>query len=299
MYDVLILGGGPAGYTAALYAARSGLTTAVIEKLTIGGQMVLTDRIDNYPAYPDGIDGYTLGQEMKKGAELAGTKTIFSEILAVRLGGETKTVTTDSGIYHARSVIIATGADHKHLGLTEEEALIGRGVHYCATCDGMFYRNKTVVVIGGGNTAVGAAKYLSRMCKEVILVHRRESLRAGKTEQDQLRQLSNVRLVLGVQVKEFLHETRVNGVRIVQNETPQDIACDGVFVCVGQKPNTELFSELTLDASGYIVADESTKTNLPGVFAAGDVRTKSLRQVITACADGAVAASQAEVYLSK
>jgi len=261
--------------------------------------MVLTDRIDNYPAYPDGIDGYTLGQEMKKGAELAGAKTIFSEILAVRLGGEDKTVTTDSGIYHARSVIIATGADHKHLGLAEEEALIGRGVHYCATCDGMFYRNKTVVVIGGGNTAVGAAKYLSRMCKEVILVHRRESLRAGKTEQDQLRQLSNVRLVLGVQVKEFLHETRVNGVRIVQNETPQDIACDGVFVCVGQKPNTELFSELTLDASGYIVADESTKTNLPGVFAAGDVRTKSLRQVITACADGAVAASQAEAYLSK
>ena len=299
MYDVLILGGGPAGYTAALYAARSGLTTAVIEKLTIGGQMVLTDRIDNYPAYPDGIDGYTLGQEMKKGAELAGAETIFSEILAVHLGGETKTVTTDSGIYHARSVIIATGADHKHLGLAEEEALIGRGVHYCATCDGMFYRNKTVVIIGGGNTAVGAAKYLSRMCKEVILVHRRESLRAGKAEQDQLRQLSNVRLVLGVQVKEFLHETRVNGVRIVQNETSQVITCDGVFICVGQKPNTELFSELTLDASGYIVADESTKTNLPGVFAAGDVRTKSLRQVITACADGAVAASQAEAYLSK
>lgn len=301
IYDVLVLGGGPAGYTAAMYAARAGLHCAVIEKLSVGGQMVLTDKIDNYPALPDGIDGYSLGQAMKQGADLSGASTIFAEILALELENPVKIVKTDSGDFSARTVIIATGADHKHLGLPQEEELIGRGVHYCATCDGMFYRNKTVVVIGGGNTAVGAAKYLARLCSRVILVHRRDTLRAGKAEQDALKNMENVEYRLNCAVTAFEHEKRVNAVHLrnLLSGEEEILPCDGVFISVGQTPNTQLLrSQIKLDESGYILADESTKTNLDGVFAAGDVRTKPLRQVVTACADGAVAAAQAEIYLN-
>ncbi len=302
IYDILILGGGPAGYTAAMYAARAGLSCAVIEKLSIGGQMVLTDKIENFPGLPDGMDGFMLGQAMKQGADLAGAKTVFSEILSVSLTGEIKTVTTDSGAYSARSVIIATGADHRHLGLADEERLVNRGVHYCATCDGMFYRNKTVAVIGGGNSAVGAARYLARLCARVILIHRRDSLRAGKAEQAALAQMENVEYRWNCEVVSFLHESRLTALKLrdVITGEEESLPCDGAFVSVGQSPNTRLFrGQIELDASGYIVADESTKTNLPGVFAAGDVRTKPLRQVVTACADGAVAAAQAEAYLSE
>ncbi len=302
LYDVLILGGGPAGYTAAMYAARAGLSCAVVEKLSVGGQMVLTDQIDNYPGIPDGIDGYSLGQAMKQGADRAGAKTIFAEILSVDFSGDIKTVGTDSGTLRARSIIVATGADHKHLGAPEEETLIGRGVHYFATCDGMFYRNKTVLVVGGGNTAVGAAKYLARLCAKVILVHRRDTLRAGKAEVEALKQMDNVELRYCREVIAFTHETRVNGVilRDTQSGAEEKLDCDGVFISVGQSPNTQVLQgQLALDESGYIFADETTKTNVSGVFAAGDVRTKLLRQVITACADGAVAAAQAEAFLSE
>lgn len=302
IYDVLILGGGPAGYTAALYGARAGLSCAIIEKLSIGGQMVLTDQIDNYPGLPDGTDGYSLGQAMKQGADRAGAETIFAEILDSDLCANPKMITTDSGNFYARSVIIATGADHKHLGAPREDELIGRGVHYCATCDGMFYRNKSVVIVGGGNTAVGAAKYLARLCKHVTLVHRREALRASKAEIDALEKLENVELRLNRTVAEFTFENRVNGVivRDVATGETEHLECDGVFICVGQSPNTTLFAnQLALDPGGYILADESTKTNIRGVFAAGDVRTKMLRQVITACSDGAVAAAQAEAFLSE
>ena len=297
--DVIVLGGGPAGYTAAMYAARAGLQTLLLEKLSVGGQMVTTDQIDNYPGHPDGIDGFSLGQMMKQGADIAGAKTVFTEILGAELRDEVKLITTDSGIYRAKSVIIATGADHKHLGIAEETELIGRGVHYCATCDGMFYRGKTVVVVGGGNSAVGAAKYLSRLCKKVIIVHRRDRLRAGKAEQERLSE--NVEIRYNSEVTAFLHEMRVNGVALRNTVTGEtsELSCDGVFVSVGQSPNTSLFEgQIELDAGGYVVADESTKTNLCGVFAAGDVRTKPLRQVVTACADGAVAASQAESFLA-
>ena len=301
IYDVIVLGGGPAGYTAAMYAARAGMKTLLLEKLSVGGQMVTTDQIDNYPGLPEGVDGFSLGQAMKQGADLAGASTVFTEILGVELRDEVKMITTDSGIYHAKSVIIATGADHKHLGLAEETELVGRGVHYCATCDGMFYRGKTVVVIGGGNSAVGAARYLSRLCKRVTVVHRRDRLRAGKAEQEKLLQMENVEICYNSAVTAFLHEARVNGVALRDTVTGEEreISCDGVFVSVGQSPNTEIFQEqIELDAGGYVVADESTRTNLDGVFAAGDVRTKPLRQVVTARADGAVAASQAEIFLS-
>ena len=183
IYDVLILGGGPAGYTAAMYAARAGLSTAVIERMNVGGQMALTDQIDNYPGMPQGIDGFSLGQAMKEGADLAGAETLFAEIQSVELRTEIKTVHTDSGSFQGRTVILATGTHHRHLGLADEELLTGRGVHYCATCDAMFYRGKTVVVVGGGNSAVAAARVLSRLSQKVILVHRRDTLRAGKAEQ--------------------------------------------------------------------------------------------------------------------
>lgn len=301
IYDIIILGGGPAGYTAAMYAGRSGLDTLIIEKLSVGGQMALTDKIDNYPGFPQGIDGFSLGQTMKEGADLAGAKTEFAEITGTELQGKIKVIRTDSGDFRARSVIIATGADHRHLGLPEEEELTSRGVHYCATCDAMFYRGKTVAVIGGGNTAAAAARVLSRLSKKVILIHRRDTLRAGRAEQDALAETDNVEFRWNSRPVGFLHDEKFRGVRVqnVQTGKEEDISCDGVFVSVGQKPNTELFEgQVSLVPGGYIDAGEDTKTSLPGVFAAGDVRSKPLRQIITAASDGAVAAQQAELYLT-
>lgn len=300
VYDIIILGGGPAGYTAALYAARAGLCCLVLERVSIGGQLSLTDQIDNYPGFPDGIDGFTLGQGMKAAAEKAGAQTIMEEVLEVQLFGRRKRIKTDSGAYDAKSVIVATGAGHKHLGLSEEEELIGRGVHYCATCDGMFYRNKTVAVVGGGNTAVGAANYLAGLCKKVILVHRRDSLRADRIGQDALKRHENVEILWKREPTAFVHERRVTGLRLrsTDNGAEETIACDGVFISIGQSPNTALFrGVLQTDSSGYLVAGEDTRTNIDGVFAAGDVRTKPLRQIITACGDGATAAAQAQAWL--
>ena len=301
IYDIIILGGGPAGYTAAMYAGRAGLDTLMIEKLSVGGQMALTDKIDNYPGFPQGIDGFSLGQAMKEGADLAGVPTEFAEITGAELTTPVKIIHTDSGDFKARSVIIATGADHRRLGLPEEEALTSRGVHYCATCDAMFYRNKTVAVIGGGNTAVAAAGVLSRLSKKVILIHRRDTLRAGKAEQEALLQKDNVEFRWNSRPVAFLHDEKFRGLKVqdVRTGEEEEILCDGVFVSVGQKPNTELFEgQIALVPGGYIDAGEDTKTSVPGVFAAGDVRSKPLRQIVTAASDGAVAAHMAEAYLT-
>ncbi len=299
IYDVLILGGGPAGYTAAMYAARAGLSTAVIERMNVGGQMALTDQIDNYPGMPQGIDGFSLGQAMKEGADLAGAETLFAEIQSVELRTEIKTVHTDSGSFQGRTVILATGTHHRHLGLADEELLTGRGVHYCATCDAMFYRGKTVVVVGGGNSAVAAARVLSRLSQKVILVHRRDSLRAGKAEQAALE--GKVEYRMHSRIKELVHEGKLKAVVLENVQTGQEetLPCDGLFVSIGQSPNTELFAkELHLDEQGYILTGEDCHTKLPGVFAAGDLRKKPLRQVITAASDGAIAAQEAEAYLT-
>ncbi|MBR6826093.1 MAG: thioredoxin-disulfide reductase [Oscillospiraceae bacterium] len=299
-YHVLIIGGGPAGYTAAMYAARAGLSTLLVEQMNIGGQMALTDQIDNYPGYPRGIDGFSLGQAMKEGADAAGARTLLAEVLSVELTGEIKTVHTDGGIFTSDTVIIATGTSHRHLGLPDEEALTGRGVHYCATCDAMFYRGKTVVVVGGGNTAVAAARVLSRLSKKVILVHRRDTLRAGKAEQAALTDKVDFRW--NAEVVKLLHDGRLHGIllRNILTGEEEELPCDGIFVCVGNRPNTELFAEqVSLDPQGYIRAAEDTLASLRGVYAAGDVRTKNLRQVITAAADGAVAAQAAEQYLAE
>ena len=300
IHDMIIIGGGPAGYTAALYAARAGLDTLIIEKMSAGGQMALTDIIDNYPGFDGGIDGFTLGMQMQAGAERFGAKTDYAEVLSVDLLPKIKKITTDAGDYFSRTVVIATGAGPKALGIEKEDVLIGRGVHYCAHCDGRFYKNKTVMVVGGGNSAVSDALYLSRLAKKVYLVHRRDTLRATKIYHDPLMKTENTEFVWDSSVSELLAGERLNGVRVknLKTDEEREISVDGLFISIGRKPATELFSDtLSLDEAGYIIADETTRTNIPGVYAVGDVRTKALRQVVTAASDGAVAAHFAEEYL--
>ena len=299
-YDVIVIGGGPAGYSAALYTTRAGLSTLVVEKLCAGGQMTETNQIENYPGLSDGIDGFTLGMQMQQGAERFGAKTVNAEVLSVELTGKEKKISTTDGDFTASAVIIATGAGHKHLGVENEEKLAGKGVAYCATCDGMFYRGKTVGVVGGGNSAAADAMVLSRLAKKVYLIHRRDRLRATKVYHEPLQGAENIEFLWNNRVAEFLFDERLTGVKLenVLTGQEQELPLDGLFVSVGRSPATALFAgQLELDAAGYIVADETTRTNLPGVFAVGDVRTKAVRQIVTAAADGAVAALFAEEYL--
>ncbi len=301
IYDMVVVGGGPGGYTAALYAARAGLNTVVLEKLSPGGQMALTEQIDNYPGFENGIDGFSLGEKMKKGTERFGVKTQLTEVLSLDLSGTVKIIETSDGTMYAKTVVIATGASPRDLGVAREKELIGRGVGYCAACDGMFYRGKTVVLVGGGNSAAAEALLLARICKKVILVHRRDTLKATKIYHEPLMQTKNVEFRWDSEVVELLAEDTVTGVRLKNVKSGEEslVSCDGVFVSVGRKPATELVKgQIELDQAGYIMSDESTRTNVPGVYAVGDVRTKALRQVVTAVADGAVAAHYAEEYLS-
>lgn len=299
IYDTIIIGGGPAGYTAALYAVRAGLDTLVLEKFSAGGQMTQTQQIDNYPGYEEGIDGFTLGYKMQQGAERFGSKTIQTEVLSADLKASPKKVTTDIGDFFAKTIIIATGADHRHLGIEDEEKLIGKGVAYCAACDGMLYRGKTVAVVGGGNSAAADALLLSKICEKVYVIHRRDTMRATKIYHEPLMKEKNIEFKWNSQVDKLLYDEKIKGVVLKNKDgSTQEISLDGLFVSIGRNPATEMFREqLELDSSGYIVADESTKTNLPGVFAAGDVRTKAVRQIVTAAADGAVAAHFAEEFI--
>lgn len=302
IYDMVIVGSGPAGCTAALYAARAGLDVVMLEKLSAGGQMALTSQIDNYPGFPDGIDGFVLGQQMQQAAERFGAKTELAEVYAMDLRSEPKVIETSEGIFRGRAVVIATGAGPRLLGLPNEEALVGRGVNYCAHCDGMFYRGKTVAVVGGGNSAAADAMLLSRLAKKVILIHRRDTLRATKVYHNPLMQTENVEFVWNSAVTELIGDGKLAGLKVKNLQSGEEtvIECDGLFVSIGRSPATELVNgQLKLDAAGYIVADESTATNLDGVFAVGDVRTKQLRQIVTATADGAAAAHAAEEYLMR
>lgn len=301
IYDMVIIGGGPAGYTAALYAARAGLKVIVLEKLSAGGQMALTTQIDNYPGFEEGIDGFALGEKMQQQAERFGAETELAEVTSVQLNGDMKIIETSEGPFYGKTVVFSTGANPRELGVPKEKELVGRGINYCAACDGMFYKGKTVVVVGGGNTAAADAMVLSRIAQKVIIVHRRDTLRATKIYHDPLLNTPNVEFCWNSTVTELLHDSKVNGVKIKDVNSGEEsiIHCDGVFVSIGRSPATQLVKDqLNLDPSGYIAADESTRTSLPGVFAVGDVRTKALRQVVTAVADGAMAAHFAEEYLA-
>ena len=300
IYDTVIVGGGPAGYSAALYCARAGLDTVIIEKLYAGGQMSQTSSIENYPGSDIGIDGITLAMKMQEQAEHFGAVTKNEQVISLELSNKIKKAVTDSAEYLSKTVIIATGAEHKKLGLEGEEELIGRGVSYCATCDGMLFKDKTVAVVGGGNTAVADALYLSNIAKKVYIIHRRDTFRASKIYHDRIKEKDKIELILNSELTSLLYDTKLTGVEVTDKDgSTKTILTDALFVAIGNSPVTSLVSDiLTLDEEGYIIAGEDTKTNIDGVFAAGDVRTKPLRQIVGAVSDGASAASFAEKYIN-
>lgn len=299
IYDLAILGAGPAGICAAIYATRGKLNTLWLEKKFVqGGQIVDTYEVDNYPGLP-GITGLDLGETMVKHAEKLGIKPKREPVLSIEDEGEVKVIRTKKNQYRARAVILACGAAHRQLGIPGEEELSGMGVSYCATCDGAFFQGGTVAVVGGGNVAVEDVILLSRTCKKVYLVHRRDELRADKVLQDKLFKCANVELVwdsvpVAIEGSEKVENLKVRNVR---TDEEKDLSVDGVFIAVGILPNTEKFKNLVaLDEGGYIIAGEDCVTSTPGIFAAGDIRTKQLRQVVTAVADGANAVISAEKY---
>lgn len=301
VYDMIIVGGGPGGYTAALYASRAGMNTIVLEKLSAGGQMALSHQIDNYPGFEDGIDGFSLAEKMQLQAERFGAKTEYADVTKVNLSANPKEIETSEGIFYGKTVVFATGANPQELGIAKEKQLIGKGVAYCAACDGMFFKGKNVVVVGGGNSAVSDALLLSKIAKKVTIIHRRDTLRATKIYHEQLQKAENIEFYWNSVVTELLSQEKLTGIRvkdvITNKETSMD--CDGIFISIGRKPATALVqNQLELDKNGYIIAGEDTQTNLPGVYAVGDVRTKHLRQVVTAVADGAMAVHMAENYLN-
>ena len=298
--DVLIVGGGPAGYTAALYAARSGLTTLVLEGTAPGGQLAAAESVENYPGEPQAVKGWYLAERMRQGAERSGAATVLARVTALRLPGPKKLAETEAGTFAGRALIYAAGAFPRRLGILGEERLLGRGVSFCAACDGAFFRERDVAVVGGGNSAVSEALTLSRLCRQVTVVHRRDTLRAERQGVQALEQAGNVRFLWNAAVEAITGDKSVAGLqyRDLVSGRQALLPCAGVFVAIGRQPETTLLAgQLPLDPAGYVSADETTATAVPGVFAAGDVRSKRLRQVVTAAADGAVAAHMAAAYL--
>ncbi len=301
LYDMIIIGGGPAGYTAALYGKRAGLKCLILEKYMPGGQMAEAHNIENYPGFEDGIDGFSLAEKMMKQAVRFGAESKYKEVLSVDLSENPKVVKTKDETFFGKTIVVATGANPRELGIENEKALVGKGVSYCATCDGMFYKDKVVSVIGGGDTAAVDALLLSRVAKKVFLVHRRDSLRATRIYQDSLMNAKNIEIRWNSVVSGLLFEDKLKGIRLkdVKTNAEEILDCEGMFVSIGRKPATEfLEGQMKLSESGYIIADETTKTSIEGVFAIGDVREKEVRQVVTAVSDGAVACHMVEEYLS-
>lgn len=298
-YDIIILGSGPAGLSAAIYAQRARLSTLLIEEKPLsGGQILDTYEVDNYPGLP-GITGFEMGQKFRAHADRLGAEVVNAQVLSVRLDGEKKIVTTQKGVYEAKTLIIATGAKHRRLGIPGEDKLVGMGVSYCATCDGAFFKGKTVAVVGGGDVALEDALFLARGSEKVYLVHRRNQFRGAKILQEKVKEASNIEPVLDSVVTEIKGEGQVSSILISsKNGESRELEVQGVFIAVGIEPNSGAVKDLVAqDAGGYIVAGEDTKTSVEGVFAAGDVRTKQLRQVLTAAADGANAVTSAEKYI--
>lgn len=299
-HDTIIIGGGPAGLSAGIYAARSRLNAILIEKLAPGGQMMVADAVENYPGFPGGISGPDLSAAMECQARDLGLEIVSSEVCSVNFSGAEKTVATSDGKLRAPTVIIATGAALRTLGIPGEDRLTGRGVSYCATCDGAFFRDKEIAVIGGGNAAVQDAVFLTRFASKVTIIHRRDALRATKILQERALKNPKIEIAWNSVAVEIQGDAKVQSIVIedVKNGSRRALPVDGVFVLVGTDPNTELLrGHIVLDPEGYIVTDEDMRTNVPGVFAAGDCRRKTLRQMVTAAADGAIAAISAERYI--
>lgn len=300
MYDIIIIGSGPAGLSAAIYAQRACLDTIVIEKNGIsGGQVLNTWEVDNYPGFP-GVTGFELSRQFREHANKLGSRVVQDEVVQVELSGNVKKVVCEEETYEARCVILASGAHHRTLEVPGEEELRGAGVSYCATCDGAFFRGRTVAVVGGGDAALEDAIFLARMCEKVYIVHRRDKLRGAKRLQERLQALENIEFVWNSETAAIEGNAQVEALRLRQTKTGEErrLDVDGVFIAVGIAPESELYAgQLELDEQGYIRADESGQTSVPGVFAAGDVRTKALRQILTAASDGANCVASAERYL--
>lgn len=300
MYDIIIIGSGPAGLSAAIYAQRACLDTIVIEKNGIsGGQVLNTWEVDNYPGFP-GVTGFELSRQFREHANKLGARVVQDEVVQVELSGNVKKVVCEEETYEARCVILASGAHHRTLEVPGEEELRGAGVSYCATCDGAFFRGRTVAVVGGGDAALEDAIFLARMCEKVYIVHRRDKLRGAKRLQERLQTLENIEFVWNSETAAIEGNAQVEALRLRQTKTGEErrLDVDGVFIAVGIAPESELYAgQLELDEQGYIRADESGQTSVPGVFAAGDVRTKALRQILTAASDGANCVASAERYL--
>jgi len=300
LYDVIIIGSGPAGYTAAIYAARANLSVLMFQGYQVGGQLMLTSDVENYPGFEEGILGPPMMEKFELQARRFGTEMIPEDVTAVDFSKRPFTITTDSGEYRARAVIISTGANAKWLGLPSEQRLQGRGVTACATCDGFFFKNKDVAVVGGGDTAMEEATFLTRYVKHVTVIHRRDTLRASKIMQDRAFKNPKISFIWDTEVTEVLGEDAITGLRLRNLKTGEEsiLPTQGLFLAIGHEPNTGLFKGIIeMDKKGYIVPVEYTMTNIPGVFAAGDVTDHRYRQAVTAAGDGCRAAIDAERWL--
>lgn len=302
IYDLLILGAGPAGLTAAIYGARARLSVLVIEQMLSGGQIATTEKVENYPGFPEGIGGLELGQLLEEQARNFGAEMVLATVEGVSLKGEFKEVRTTEGVFRGRTLLIATGTRSRPLGVPGEEELKGRGVSYCVTCDGSFFQDKTVMVVGGGDSALEEALVLTKFAAKVYIVHRRGELRAIRILQERVQKNPKIEIIYNTVVKEIKGRDHVESVtlhNVVQNKT-WDVPIDGIFLYIGLIPNTDyLNGDLERNEQGYLITSDSMETSVPGVFAAGDVREKGLRQVVTAVADGAVAAISAAKYLDQ
>ena len=299
MYDIIIIGAGPAGLTAAIYARRAAKSVLVLEAKSYGGQIINTPDIENYPAAAH-ISGFDFATNLYEQATGLGAQVVFEKAVAINDGENEKTVVTDRHSYTAKAVIIATGSENRKLGVDGEDALIGKGISYCATCDGAFFRNKAVAVVGGGNTALDDALYLSDLCETVYLVHRRDSFRGDGSTVERLRSRENVKFVLGSTVTKLHADERLNGIDVTDsNGSVTTLKVNGLFVAVGRVPENRSFaSVLDLDEAGYAIASENCRTRTAGIFVAGDNRAKDVRQLVTAAADGAVAATEAIKFIN-
>ena len=302
MYDVLVIGAGPAGMTAAIYAARAGYKTAMAEVGVPGGQAATTEIIENYPGFPNGVAGPDLMYKFFEQTQTFGVEMLYGYVEGIDTADEAKKVKIGDNVYESKTVIIASGAKPKTLGVANEDRLRGRGVSYCATCDGFFFKDKEVMVVGGGDTAVEEAMYLTKMCSKVTLIHRREQLRANRTAQNRALANEKLEIIYNTTLEEIIGEDKVTSVRLKNKITGEEtiMPIDGIFIFAGYTPNNDFFpSQLAVDERGYVLTDEKMATNLPGIFAVGDVRQKPLRQVTTAVGDGGVVITAVEDYLAQ